>query len=70
MSDKVIIKVVDSGFNYKVSLNGQPRIIAGAMVILLKMLADSLEEAGRSEEEVNKMMSQVWDEYKKARTKQ
>ena len=66
---KILIQVIDNGFNFDILLDGQERVIAGAMVSLLKMLADCLEETGRSEEEIEKMMNELFEEYKKERNR-
>ena len=67
---KILIQVIDNGFSFDILLDGQERVIAGAMISLLKMLADCLEERGRSEEEIEKMMNELFEEYKKERNKQ
>jgi hypothetical protein len=69
VDQKVLIQVIDNGFNFDIMLDGKEIVIAGAMVSLLKMLDDCLKEKGRTEEEVEKMMSEIWDEYKKERNK-
>ena len=69
VDQKVLIQVIDNGFNFDILLDGKERVIAGAMVSLLAMLDDCLKEKGRTEEEVEKMMSEIWDEYKKERNK-